>query len=46
MIDVAERGVLMHVNGAPSGEWVPIIDPVTGISAWVNMAYVVAVAEE
>lgn len=41
MIDVAEHGVLMHVNGAPNGEWLPVTDPVTGSSAWVNISHTV-----
>lgn len=39
MIDVVEHGVLMYVNGAASGDWLPVTDPVTGDSAWVNMAH-------
>ena len=46
MIDVAERGVLMHVNGAPLGDWLPVSDPLSGVSAWVNMAHTVAASPE
>ena len=40
MIDVAERGVLLKVNGALSGEWIPVSDPLSGLVAWVNSSYV------
>lgn len=45
MIDVVEAGVLMQVNGARNGDWIPVTDPVTGVSAWVNTAQAIAVAE-
>lgn len=40
MIDVAEQGDVMEINGASSGSWVPVRDPVTGLSAWIHVAYV------
>ena len=46
MVDVAEHGVLMHVNGAPLGDWLPVSDPLTGSSAWVNIAHTVSASGE
>ena len=44
MVDVVEHGVLMNVNGARRGEWIPVADPLTGTRAWVNISHTVAVA--
>lgn len=46
MIDVAENGVLMRVNGAQSGVWLPVSDPLTGTSAWIHTAYVSEAPQE
>lgn len=40
MIDVVERGVEMKINGAPLGVWVPVVDPLTGIEAWIHNGYI------
>ena len=40
MIDVVERGVEMQINGAQNGVWVPVIDPNTGIEAWIHNGYI------
>lgn len=45
MVDVVEHGVLMNVSGARRGEWIPVVDPLTGTRAWVNISHTVAVAD-
>ncbi|MEM7545795.1 MAG: SH3 domain-containing protein [Pseudomonadota bacterium] len=40
MIDVLERGTEVLIEGDRVGDWLPVVDPVTGISAWIHRAYV------
>lgn len=40
MIDVLESGANVLIEGDRIGDWVPVVDPITGISAWIHRAYV------
>ncbi len=41
MIDVLDQGSEVMIEGVAIGEWLPVIDPLTGVSAWVHSDYVV-----
>ena len=40
MIDVVERGFEMKVNGEQNGVWVPVVDPKSGLEAWIHNGYI------
>ncbi|MEM7525806.1 MAG: SH3 domain-containing protein [Pseudomonadota bacterium] len=40
MLDVVERGDELLINGVSEGAWLPVVDPITGVSAWIHSAYV------
>jgi hypothetical protein len=41
MIDVLDRGAEIMIEGVAIGDWLPVIDPLTGVSAWIHSDYVV-----
>lgn len=40
MLDVFDQGTEVMVEGVAIGVWVPVVDPLTGVSGWIHSGYV------